>query len=69
MSIGTVAKKPGVPPKTIRYYKSIGLIRLADRASNGYRTYDDLDVQTLRFIIRARSLGSRCCVFPVSIVR
>ncbi len=57
MNIGTVAKTSGVPPKTIRCYESIGLIRSADRTSNGYRTYDDLDVQTLRFIHRARNLG------------
>ena len=57
MKIGSVAERSGVPPKTIRYYESIGLIRSADRGPNGYRTYDDVDAQTLRFIQRARSLG------------
>lgn len=57
MNIGTVAEKSGVPPKTIRYYESIGLIPSADRDPNGYRTYDDVDMHTLNFIKRARSLG------------
>lgn len=57
MNIGTVAEKSGVPPKTIRYYESIGLIPSADRRPNGYRSYDDIDMHTLNFIKRARGLG------------
>src|SRR3546814_3342237 len=57
MNIGTVAEKSGVPPKTIRYYESIGLIPSADRRANGYRTYSEIDMYTLNFIKRARSLG------------
>ncbi len=60
MNIGTVAKTSGVPTKTIRYYESIGLIPPASRGDNGYRTYSQMDVETLRFIHRARRLG-----FPV----
>jgi Cu(I)-responsive transcriptional regulator len=57
MNIGAVAEKSGVPPKTIRYYESIGLIPSADRRPNGYRSYDDIDMHTLNFIKRARGLG------------
>lgn len=57
MNIGTASERSGVPPKTIRYYESIGLIRPADRRGNNYRDYSDVDVQTLRFISRARGLG------------
>jgi MerR family transcriptional regulator, copper efflux regulator len=57
MNIGTVAERSGVPPKTIRYYESIGLIPSADRRPNGYRTYSVVDMHTLNFIKRARSLG------------
>jgi MerR family copper efflux transcriptional regulator len=57
MQIGTVAEQSGVPSKTIRYYESIGLIRPAKRTGAGYRVYGDSDVQTLRFIQRARGLG------------
>lgn len=61
MQIGTVAKKSGVPAKTIRYYESVGLIDTARRTAGGYRSYDERDVETLKFIQRARSLG-----FPVA---
>ncbi|MEN8196714.1 MAG: Cu(I)-responsive transcriptional regulator [Pseudomonadota bacterium] len=57
MQISTVAEKSGVPPKTIRYYESIGLIRPAPRTESGYRSFDNKDLQTLRFIQRARGLG------------
>ncbi len=57
MNIGTVAEKAGVPPKTIRYYESIGLIRKPDRRANGYRAYSTVDMRELNFIKRARSLG------------
>lgn len=57
MKIGTVAERSGVPPKTIRYYESIGLIHPAVRGPNGYRTYAPVDMRTLNFIKRARGLG------------
>lgn len=57
MKIGTVAEGSGVSPKTIRYYESIGLIHPAVRGPNGYRTYAPVDMRTLNFIKRARSLG------------
>lgn len=57
MNIGTASERSGVPAKTIRYYESIGLIRPADRRGNNYRDYSETDIQTLRFISRARSLG------------
>jgi MerR family copper efflux transcriptional regulator len=57
MTIGEVAKRAGVPAKTIRYYESIGLIQPAERTAAGYRVYGEKDLQTLRFIQRARNLG------------
>ena len=57
MRIGFVAKRSGIPAKTIRYYEGIGLICAAQRTSSGYRDYDHSDVATLRFIQRARGLG------------
>lgn len=57
MNIGTVAERSGVPPKSIRYYESIGLIHPAERRPNGYRSYSPLDMRTLAFIKRARGLG------------
>jgi MerR family copper efflux transcriptional regulator len=57
MNIGTVAEKAGVPPKTIRYYEDIGLIRKAERLPNGYRAYSAREMRELNFIKRARDLG------------
>ena len=56
MNIGAAAEKSGLPPKTIRYYEEIGLLK-ADRAGNGYRDYSMADVHRLRFLQRSRSLG------------
>ncbi len=57
MNVETVSAKSGVTPKTIRYYESVGLIPSAERAANGYGVYNEIDVQTLRFIQHARGLG------------
>lgn len=57
MNIGEAAKRSGVTAKTIRYYESIGLIPEAGRRASGYRAYTIQEVETLRFIQRARSLG------------
>jgi MerR family transcriptional regulator, copper efflux regulator len=57
MNIGAAAERSGMPPKTIRYYESVGLIQPAERRGNGYRDYSDKDVATLRFVHRARGLG------------
>jgi Cu(I)-responsive transcriptional regulator len=56
VNIGTAAEKSGLPPKTIRYYEDIGLLR-PDRAGNGYRDYSTADVHRLKFLQRSRSLG------------
>ena len=56
MNIGEAAQQSNLPPKTIRYYEDISLVRPA-RAENGYRDYSDDDVHRLKFLQRARSLG------------
>ena len=56
MNISDVAARTGLPPKTIRYYEDIGLIRPA-RAANGYRSFSAQDAHKLAFLGRARGLG------------
>ncbi len=56
MNISAAATRSGVPPKTIRYYEDIGLLR-PQREDNGYRVFRDADVHKLTFLGRARALG------------
>jgi MerR family copper efflux transcriptional regulator len=64
MNVGQVARASGISAKMIRYYESIGLIPRATRSEAGYRVYSDADVNTLRFIHRAREFG-----FPIERIR
>lgn len=57
-TISEVARETDLPAKTIRYYEDIGLV-IADRSSNGYRSYGQPEIHKLKFVQRARSLGSR----------
>ena len=56
MNIGEAARASGLPPKTIRYYEEIGLVR-SDRRGNNYRDYSETALHNLRFLQRARALG------------
>ena len=56
MNIGDVAKRTGLPAKTIRYYEDINLIRPL-RDTNGYRVFSEADFHKLAFVGRARALG------------
>jgi len=57
MNIGEVARRAGLNSRTIRFYESIGLVGAPERASSGYRDYDEKDVHRLRFVASARALG------------
>ena len=56
MNIAGAAARTGLPPKTIRYYEDIGLVR-PRRSANGYRDFGGPDLHKLAFLARARSLG------------
>lgn len=57
LTIGTVAKRAGVPIDTIRYYEREGLLPEPLRRASGYRSYNETAVSRLRFIRRAKDLG------------
>ncbi|HEY3291838.1 MAG TPA: heavy metal-responsive transcriptional regulator [Anaerolineae bacterium] len=59
--IGELARATGVSTKAIRYYEEAGLLPAARRAENGYRLYNELDIERLHFIRSARALG-----FPIN---
>jgi len=57
MRIGEVASEVGIDTSTIRYYESVGVLPEPERAASGYRSYASADVERVRFVTLARSLG------------
>ncbi|MCL1593249.1 MAG: MerR family transcriptional regulator, partial [Actinomycetia bacterium] len=57
MRIGEAGAAVGVDPPTIRYYESVGVLPEPGRTSSGYRDYEATDIERLRFVTLARSLG------------
>lgn len=54
--IGETSKKTGLPESTLRYYEKEGII-IPDRTETGLRTYNDDDINWLKFINHMRSTG------------
>ncbi|MEU4033498.1 heavy metal-responsive transcriptional regulator [Streptomyces collinus] len=54
--ISQLAERSGVPPTTLRFYESAGLLP-AERTSSGYRVYGEDAVDRLAFISSAKLLG------------
>jgi Cu(I)-responsive transcriptional regulator len=57
VQVGAAARLSGVSAKMVRHYESLGLLPRVNRTDSGYRQYSEPEVQTLRFIKRARELG------------
>jgi len=55
--IGRLAALSDVNIDTVRYYEREGLLPAPSRRPSGYREYSLADVERLRFIRRAKSLG------------
>lgn len=49
MKIGELAKHAGISTRMLRYYESQGLL-VAERGSNGYRYFQDSDIERARTI-------------------
>lgn len=56
VSIGQLSQQTGISTEAIRYYERIALLPAAKRAANGYRQYDERDIERLQFIKRSRAL-------------
>jgi MerR family transcriptional regulator, copper efflux regulator len=56
MKIHELAERTGAPAKTIRYYEQVGALPPPRRKPNGYRDYEDNDVDRLKFVLGARQL-------------
>ena len=57
MKIGSVAEAAGVEVSTVRYYERRGLLAEPPRAASGYRQYDEVVIDRIRFVRRAQDLG------------
>lgn len=57
MKISDIAAASGLTVKSIRYYESTGLIPMPPRGDNGYRSYDQALLPTLKLIRRSRAAG------------
>lgn len=57
MKIGELAKRSGLATSRIRFYESIGLLKMVDRRPNGYRTYPPDALIVLELIDTAQKAG------------
>ncbi|MBW3590676.1 MAG: heavy metal-responsive transcriptional regulator [Actinobacteria bacterium] len=59
MRIGELATQLNLNPRTIRFYESSGVLPEPARTSSGYRDYDGSDLERLKFVKLAQTLGLR----------
>lgn len=57
MTIGGLAKRLDVNPRTIRYYERVGVLPEPERSHRGYRLYSEKDEARIRFIKSAQRVG------------
>ncbi len=56
MSVGEVSRLTGISIRTLHYYDEIGLLRPNKVMDNGYRMYDDSDIERLQQILIFREM-------------
>ena len=56
MFITELSDKLKITPRAIRHYEEIGIIS-SKRLNNNYRFFDELNIDKLKFLVRARNLG------------
>lgn len=57
MKVSELAKEAGVTAETVRHYVREGLLHPERHPDNGYQLFTQDDLERLRFIQRARTLG------------
>ncbi|MGR6981329.1 Cu(I)-responsive transcriptional regulator [Testudinibacter sp. P27/CKL/0425] len=57
MNIKQVAELTGLTDKTIRFYENKGMISPPERQANGYRQYNQRQLEELKFLQRSRNIG------------
>src|SRR6476620_2912486 len=57
MTIGTLARRTGVPVKTLREYEDLGLIYTVGRSAGNYRLFGDEALWCVGVVTTLRSLG------------
>ncbi|MBF6605753.1 MAG: MerR family transcriptional regulator [Chloroflexi bacterium] len=57
MNVSELARRAGIAATAIRWYESSGILPPARRRANGYREFDEADLDRLRLIVSLRDLG------------
>ena len=57
MRIGELSARAGVNVQTVRFYEREKLLRKPVRTASGYRTFEDADLERVRFIKDSQQLG------------
>ncbi|MFC1401744.1 MULTISPECIES: MerR family transcriptional regulator [Streptacidiphilus] len=57
LTIGELARRTGLPVRTIRYWSEVGVVPEATRSAGGHRLYDAAGVARLELVATLRELG------------
>ncbi len=63
MSVGEVSRLTGISIRTLHYYDEIGLLHPSEIRENGYRFYNDSDIERLQQILLYREME-----FPLKMI-